>query len=147
VVTTTAKESTVQAELEIIRKQAGGVLRAADVVEYARDPDTALHGRFTWDDNKAAHEYRLWQARVMIRVCVTVTSDDTIPIRTYVSLKADRAEVSGGYRTTMSVLRNPAQRAALLAQAQADMDYFTQKYAGLVELAGVIDAMKKARRK
>ena len=58
----TQKEQ-VKAELELIRIQHGGVLQAEDVIAYAKDPDTALHQEFEWDDNEAAHQYRLEQAR------------------------------------------------------------------------------------
>lgn len=146
--TTTEKiETTVQQELEQIRKDAGGILRPVDVVEFARDPDTALHSRFTWDDDKAAAEYRLWQARTLIRICVTVLADDSPPIRAYVSLMDDRQDDGGGYRTMYNVLRNPDQRAALLRQAEKDMRRFEQTYRALQELADVIAAMKEARKR
>ena len=143
----TATEATVRQELELIRKQAGGVLRPMDVVDFAADPQTALHEKFTWDDDEAAQQYRLWQARVLIRVCVTVFSDDVEPMRAYVSLMEDRQEEGGGYRTLITVLRNPKQRANLIAQAKKDMDRFEKKYRLLVELADVITAMRKAKRK
>lgn len=145
--TATETETTIRQELEIIRKAGGGVLRPAAVVAYAADPDTALHERFTWDDDDAACQYRLWQARVLIRVSVTVFSDDADPIRTYVSLVDDRQEEGGGYRMLINVLRNPKQRAKLLAQAKRDMEHFEQKYQQLTELADVFDAMKKARKR
>ena len=140
-------EITVQQELELIRKQAGGVLRPSDVVAYAQDPETALHGKFTWDDDEAAHQYRLWQARELIRVVVTVLSDGAPAVRAYVSLMDDRQEDGGGYRTILNVLRNPSHRAALLDQAKKDMKRFEQKYKLLEEMAGVIDAMRQARRR
>jgi len=66
------RNSAIQQELESIRRSAGGLLRPEDVVEFARSPETALHEEFTWDDSEAAHQYRLWQARQVIRVNVTV---------------------------------------------------------------------------
>ena len=41
-------------------------LHAEDVVAAARDPLSPLHSKFQWDDSKAAHRYRLWQARQII---------------------------------------------------------------------------------
>lgn len=149
-----AKEATVEkekvqvriaAELEAVRKRHGGILRPADVVEFAADPDTALHARFAWDDATAGYQYRLWQARELIRVCVVVLKDDTPEVRAYVSLKDDRQEEGGGYRTTASVLRDPEMRAALLAQAKEDMKRFEREYDVLTELADVFAAMRKVR--
>lgn len=52
-------------------------LRPSDVVEAAKPKDAPLHGEFLWDNGKAAHEYRLNQARTLIRVVVwSATRDD-----------------------------------------------------------------------
>lgn len=133
-------------ELELIRQQNGGILRPSDVVEFARNPDTALHSKFTWDDTTAAHQYRLWQAREIIRVVVTVPDRATEPMRVYVSLTDDRQEDGGGYRTLTEVMRKKDMRAALLSQAHDDMDRFQTKYRQIEELAGVMTAMRTARR-
>ena len=45
---------TYKEELEYIRQSNGGFLRPQDVVEYARNQETELHKRFTWDDGEAA---------------------------------------------------------------------------------------------
>ncbi len=132
-------------ELEHIRLQHGGVLRATDVVEYARDPDTALHGRFEWDDTKAAEQHRVWQARELIRVVVHTRPACQPPTRVYVSLTNDRRNDGGGYRTLDEVMRSESMREALLKQAHADMVLFETKYRQLTELASVITAMKAAR--
>ena len=137
-------QTTVAQELEMLRKKYG-VIRAGDVVELARDPNTALHSRFPWDDAKAAYSHRLELARVIIRTYVTVVSEESAPVRAYVSLSDDRRLLGGGYRSMVSVLRNSDQRAVLLADAKADMLRFEQKYEGLVELAIVIVAMRAAR--
>jgi hypothetical protein len=46
------------AELRQIEQKAGGVLQPESVVDFARNPKTALHGAFTWDDTEAARKYR-----------------------------------------------------------------------------------------
>jgi hypothetical protein len=50
-----------------IYKKAGKVLRPEDIIEDARDPKSPLHDSFEWDDSKAAHAYRMEQARRLIR--------------------------------------------------------------------------------
>jgi hypothetical protein len=55
-----------RAILEEIARDHDGLLVPADVVEVASDPEHPLHGEFEWDNDKAAHEHRLWQARVLI---------------------------------------------------------------------------------
>jgi len=132
-------------ELEHIRLTHGGVLRAIDVVTFARDPKTALHSRFEWDDTKAAEQHRLWQARELIRVVVHTRPIDDKATRVYVSLNEDRSTDGGGYRTLDDVMRSDAMRQSLLNQAHADMVRFEAKYRQLTELASVIGAMRSVR--
>lgn len=137
-----AKRDRVAAELETIRKRDDGILRPVAIVAFAKNKRTALHGRFCWDDSKAAHEYRLWQARELISVYVRVLEGSTKPVRTWVSLMSDRQQTGGGYRGLECVLRNPAQRAHLLAEAKAEMRRFRARYSVLKELANVFAAME-----
>lgn len=138
------KREKIQAELEAIRGGAGGVLKAEDVVEFARDKKTALHDEFTWDNSKAAHEYRLWQARQVIKVFVDVVAADTDPVPVYVSLTSDRANPGGGYRALKDVLSVEAHREQLLADALKDLQRFQSRYSALKELHGVMAAAQKA---
>lgn len=52
-----------------------GGLTAPMVVESARPKDAPLHGYFEWDDKAAAEEFRLEQARSMIRRVRFVVED------------------------------------------------------------------------
>jgi hypothetical protein len=149
---------TVSEELLIIKKKNGGLLDPAKVVDYARDPDTALHARFEWDDSKAAEGYRIWQARQVIRMeLVVISQDDNGKIstfsdikeeagkivRTYVSLGSDRRPEEGerGYRSLIDVLSDAEMREQMLEEAKKDMNVFRRKYGALSELAKVFAAM------
>lgn len=135
----------IRAELERVRRANSGVLRPVDVVEFARDPQTALHARFEWDDSRAAHEYRLWQAREVIRVTVTMIPQSAAPFRAYVSLQHDREQPGGGYRHVADVLTDRQLRTRMLLEANEEMERFVAKYDALDELAGVIKQMRAAR--
>lgn len=65
-------------EMERVALDHGGIkmLYASDVVESARPEDSPLHGEFEWNDKKAGHEYRLHQARKLIRAVVVVENRD-----------------------------------------------------------------------
>lgn len=115
----------------------------ADVVEYARThPESALHGRFVWDDSKAAHEYRLWQARQIITTVMSVYPDQKVR-QTYVSPIEQRG--SGGYIALVDVLSDKDRRAAYLKQALDELAVFQERYRDLKELAVVFAAAKKVR--
>jgi len=124
----------IREELKAIAAKHRGLLRPHDVVAFAKNKRTALHKQFTWDDTKAAHEYRLWQAREVISVHVTVYGPDEIPFRAFVSLKEDRKQDGGGYRTTESVMSNSEWRLQLLTEAVSDFERLQTKYAVLKEL-------------
>ena len=137
-------------ELHRIANENGGILRAEAVVAAARNKNSPLHPKFEWDDSEAAEQYRLWQARTLIRVTVSYTEDDKdkMPVRVFVSLTPDRKENGGGYRTMVSVMSNREQREQMLTDAHAEMDLFMAKYNALKELSEVFVAMKtvKARK-
>jgi len=134
-------------ELEKIRKAHNGVLEAGHVVEAASEPSHPLHDAFEWDDTQAAHQYRVWQARQMIRVIVIFDdTEDEEPTRAYVSLNEDRTG-GGGYRATVEVMSNAKLRNQLLAEAIQEMEVFQEKYQRLTGLAEIFAAMRSAKRK
>lgn len=102
-----------------------------DIVEFARDERTALHRYFEWDDTAAAREYRIEQARRVLRMAVTVVSAGNKPVRALVSLSSD----GGGYRPLHLVLADPHQRGVLLEDALQSLNRFREKYERLRELA------------
>ena len=140
------KGKSVSVELETIRKRSGGILRPADVVAFASDPKTALHARFEWDDTKAAHLYRLEQARAIIRCSVKVMHDDNPPIRAYVSLVDDRQN-GESYRGIGDVMADAGLRETLLSQALREAQSWRQRYEHLRELAPIFDAIDRATEK
>ena len=139
-------KTAILAELEAIQKRHRGLLRPEDVVEFATDPDTALHAQFTWDDDEAAGKWRVHQARNVIRVHVQVIENDSQPVKVWVSLTEDRRQ-GNGYRSMTDVMSDDSRRERLLEQAEKEMNVFVSKYSNLKELASVIAAMKKVRKR
>ena len=133
-------------ELEEIKRQSDdGTLKPEAVVAYAEDPATELHSRFEWDQDKAAHQHRLSQAREIIRVHVTILPQDDRPVRAYVSLPSDRSKPGGGYRGIVDVLENRDWRAELLAMALDELGRWQVKYKHLSELSTIFAEAEKLR--
>lgn len=132
-------------EIDALVTKHGGSLPPERVVEFASNPRTALHSAFQWDDTEAAREYRLWQARSLIRCLVTIVECDgaNVVTRAFVSLVEDRGQGEAGYRPIETVLSDDAMRAKLLDAARQDMERFQVKYGTLAELASVFVAMKR----
>lgn len=135
----------IQAELMAICTKNGGVLKAEDVVAHAENPASAMHSWFTWDDTEAARQWRLHQARMLIRVTVTVSPDKQEHMRAYVSMADDRyGEDGGGYRVMADVLTDEERRRQLLEEALLEANRWMRKYRRLTELAGVFAAIEAA---
>jgi len=133
----------IDSELELIYGN-HGTLDPATVVAFARaNRSSALHGRFDWDNTRAAEKYRLWQARDLITE-VEVTHADGRARQCYVSLMTMRGR--GGYRSMVDVLSVADERAQLLAMALSELERTTAKYRDLVELAKTRGAISEARR-
>lgn len=131
-----------QEELETIREDNNGVLRAEDVIRYAEDhPDSVLYGQFTWDNEVAAIHYRLSQARRLIRMHVFVIPNSSSETRIYVSLEQDRMMAGGGYRHIHEVMSDAAQREMLLRQALREIQRWRQKYQNIKELAIIFSSI------
>lgn len=140
---TTVKDRTYVDELNEICKRNRGILRAEDVVEYAADPNTQLHSKFTWDDDEASRLWRLHEARNLIRVAVIYEKKANKEIKAFVSMMDDRTGEGGGYRLTATVLSNADMRQKLLQEAKEELMVFRDKYAMLNELANIFEAINK----
>ncbi len=144
-------------ELYLIQKTNNGLLDPVKVVDFARDPETALHSKFTWDDSKAAEQYRIWQARQIIRmelvvvqetpkgetrILADITDEKGKIVRAFVSIASDRrGDEIRGYRSLNDVLNDSEMRSQMLEEAKNDMNIFRRKYGTLKELVSVFEAM------
>lgn len=140
-------DSAIAAELRRIADANQGELSPHHVVDAARDEESPLHASFEWDDSEAAQQWRLQQARNLIRVVVSyepVGDGKEIPVRVFVSLTPDRAKGGAGYRLTSAVMADEDQRRQLLLDARSEMKRFIAKYKALEELGKVLDAMRDA---
>lgn len=134
-------------ELSLIEAKNGGILRPEDVVEFAKNPETALHSEFEWDNDKAAYLHRVWKARYLIRTVVTYieANEEKRPVNVYVSLTPDRERSGGGYRKLVTVLSNSEMRNQLLQDAMKELEIFQQKYQNIKELYGIFIEIEKVR--
>jgi hypothetical protein len=153
------KPTTISDELIIIQSANGGLLDPVKVVDYARDPFTLLHKKFQWDDSIAAEKYRIWQARMIIRLELIVVKEDVSGkvhiltdvseqngklVRAFISLEDDRqSDDIRGYRSLTDVLSRENLRSQMLEQAKNDMNIFRRKYSVLSELAKVFEAINE----
>ena len=100
--------------LNAIEQQYGVVSPDAVVSEAARE-DHEWHDRFTWDDSEAAHQYRLEQARTVIRSVRLEIEYKTITIMPPAYVRDPKcAEDQQGYVGLLRLRRAKSQREKLL---------------------------------
>lgn len=126
----------IQRELETICKRNGGMLPAKAVVDFARNPKTALHKRFDWDDGVAAEKWRIQQARVLIAT-ITIEPQEDVITRAWCSLPLDRVGDTPAYRPTVAVLSESDLREQYLQSVKDELGVLRRKHAALTELASV----------
>lgn len=134
-------------ELKRIAVEHGGILQPETVAERARPVSSPLHSRFQWDNSKAAHEYRIWQARQLINVSVEMIDGVKGAAPVFVSLKTDRQRDGGGYRVMTDVLSDAQMRQQMLQDALEELNSFQLKFQRLKTLSEVFKAIKKVKRK
>lgn len=132
-------------KLELAECEFEGTIKPADVLDKARDPATALHACFEWDDSRAADAHRMEQARRLIRVYVVSDPGNSEPHRAFVALRADR-KTGGGYRTTASVMSDAELTRHLMREALGDLKAAKERYKRLQQLQRVFDAIDDAER-
>lgn len=138
------KNPRIIAAIKTLRNRKGLVM-PNDVVEAARPSNSPLHPYFDWNDGKAAHEWRLQQARYLIRQCVEVTElikDKPQEIHVFVSLLSERTN-KGGYRFVVDVLSDKEQREEMLQMALDELTKIRNRYAELRELASLFEAIDR----
>ena len=113
-------------------------LTAEDVVADAKRKRSLLHAYFEWDDTAAAAEYRLEQARHLMRnVSIVIEGrEDKEPVRAFVRLASNTH-----YRSLSIVLGDDEMRDDFLAQAMRELRSWQRRYADYAELAEVFAAI------
>lgn len=113
-----------------------GVIEPETVVAESKTPSAPLHSCFEWDDEKAAHKYRISQAQNIIRAIVVVDEEKQPETRAFVNVQRE-------YHPVSVVVRNPEKREILLQNALNELRWFERKYNTLQELSAVFSAIEE----
>lgn len=111
-----------------------------NLVDYAEEhPDSELYKCFTWDDTKAANEWRKVEARQVLRLLVykeDPVEEDEKPIQIRVMQNVNKE-----YKPVREIVRNNDEYKALLKRAKAELAAFRERYKQLAELETVLEAI------
>jgi hypothetical protein len=122
-----------------------GRLQPETVVQAAKSKKSPLHSYFEWTDSKAAEQYRLWQARVLIRSLRVVIEEspelEAQRLFVHVDLPKNGSERQRFYVETKLALRDPVMKGIVLEEALRELQRFQVKYRELTELANVLSVI------
>ena len=126
-------------ELDRIADKHEGKLKAAYVIEEAISPRHVLHKHFEWNNAVAADQYRLDQARALIRVVRQLVDDKPVPVRSFMSITDSKGR---SYRKVTEVITD--QRLQLLALEQADRDFasWAQRLADYQDICDLVSLVR-----
>lgn len=134
------------------RLKSSGPLTAERVLGEAMNSHSELHKYFEWDDDKAAHQYRLTQARALLRSIEVVVEDakgKEVHMKAYYSVKD--AEGSRGYESMDFVFSTPDLADQVISEAFAQLESWRARYgkyqwakAAMPSITAALRAVKKA---
>lgn len=128
-------------ELETIRAR-DGKLEAETIVEHAKPAESPIHPAFEWRDKVAAHQYRLDQARNLVRSIVVVDAgeaDESVSAPMYVHVRPPESG-TGYYQSTMVAIQDADEWATALKEMSSIADSALRSLETLQRLAQGKDA-------
>lgn len=133
-----------KAEIRSLERENGSLL-TADVLERAKNEDSALHQYYNWNESEAAEQHWLSVTRKLIqsyRIEYVSAGDVSRLIPGYVnfSQKTESGGVTHVYVRTETALSDEDLRAQLLAQLRAEVASLKRKYGHLVEYSEILRA-------
>ena len=121
-----------------------GDVTAENFLDVSRPEESPTHRMFEWDDDRAAENYRLHQARTIIndlRIEV-VTEDKSLKIPAYVNV-VRKTDGTARYQNAPKAFETAETREIVLERAKRELEIFSVKYERYVEFAGVIAAIRE----
>lgn len=119
---TGVKSESVDAELTRIYTR-DGELAASTVLEESRPSTAPLHGVFEWDDGKCGEEYRLIQARKLIRTVQIIRGESDKPVQKWVHIENQTGtQKEGAYHPIDVVTSQPDLFAIALRSLNARLN-------------------------
>ena len=134
-----ATRDAIAARLDKIASLNGGRLTPDSVLRDAQSPKSPLHDQFEWDDSAAAKQWRLSQARELIRSIRVEVTVDTRTVSTVRYVRDPAAGEEQGYVETAKLRTDKdLARDALIAELTAAHSRFERAHS-LADVLGLAD--------
>lgn len=133
--------------LDMLRKQSKGELTPQDVLKDAKNNNSPLHSFFEWNEGKAAEQFRLQQARGLIRSVVAIYVDGkakAVRSKAFVHIKESGAP---HYRETSHAMSQAKTRNMVLQRAWSELMAWRKRYQDLKAFSELFDVMDEVVKK
>jgi hypothetical protein len=110
-------------------------------VDYARPVDSPTHATLEWDNDRAAEEYRVVQARRVISNLRIVVEDRPQQVPAFVAVAHVPNMSGGGYVTTLRAMSDETLRAQVLRDTMRQLLGLRRRAEALSEFKAVWDAV------
>jgi hypothetical protein len=128
-----------------------GELTAESVLEEAKNVSSPLHALFEWDNTKAAEQWRLQQARVIVNY-VKVKVGEKVYSK-YESVNVHVIDDNGNinqkrvYKPYFEIKRSPELRKQMIERSLRELKYWEEQNSKYEEFKPIIDTAQKVRRR
>lgn len=116
------------------------VITPVEVLEAAQSPGSPLHRYFTWDDSKAAQQWRINEARQVLRSIVVcrIEGDQVSKSRDWLSVADDDQQVA--YVRSEFVWQTPSLADRVIEQARGQMEDWVRRYQDYEQIREAVSA-------
>ncbi len=128
-------------ELERLRAEKGALTPAVVVEEAEQNPDSPLRGAFEWENTKAAHQYRLMQARRLIVSVRVINSPVQTNVPAFVSVRSPQGR---SYVPTVEAMDDEQLKFRVLTEVRQFIEGMERRYSHFQEVADLLAGMKKS---
>ena len=135
---------------DLKKKHKTDTVSAQMLVNAAKAKRSPLHTLFEWDDQVAANEYRLIQARKYLACVevVVIVDEEVSSTKAFHSVTVEVAdeEAETGYASFAAVSKNPKLAAQVVDKALGEMDRWQKRYQQYeVLLSPIIEGVKQVK--
>jgi len=113
-----ADDAVVDALRRIGKNDGDGIIQPEVIVSIAVNPDSPLHRYFTWDDTEAARQFRLAQARNLVRRVLITRTPTPEPSFVNVTIQRTDGTIRRGYVETKRAVVEPDLYVQIVADAR-----------------------------
>lgn len=113
-----------------------GPVTPEDVLQDAKPKRSPIHDYFEWDNESAANEYRLNQARYYMRSIEVIVEMVEQPVRAFhvVNVKTDTGDISRGYLPIVHIKEEPDLLSQVIESARRELVAWQRRYSQYQEL-------------